>query len=68
MRIHCKCNFISDMENDLPKNRIVTIKTIEKFKFPPCYKVEEISWNWSDDMIECKIIEPTYSRFELLDI
>jgi len=70
------CRFTRYMESLLNANcpdRILEIRKINGsescyyMKNIPCKK--DIPCNWSDDMIEEKIIpEPIYSRFDILDI
>lgn len=70
--IHCNEYFTPDMERDLKEyfpDRILTIG----YKDSHFYKMLELyNWQWSDDMIEClaekEIIEPIFSRFEILDL
>ena len=75
--IPCLCEFIPKMEKKLKEkdcNRILTIRSVNSVN----YSMKDISWGWSDDMIEClakdyKEIkkdhpEPIKSRFEILDI
>ena len=75
--IPCSCQFLLKMEKRLKEkdcNRILTIRSVNSVN----YNMKDISWGWSDDMIEClakdyKEIkkdhpEPIKSRFEILDI
>lgn len=72
-RIPCDKSFYDIMEKQLEEidtNRVVTIKEIE---YKSSYRIKELNWEWSDDMIECLVedyvkSEPIESRFEILDI
>jgi len=78
--INTHCHFSSYMERFLREyipNRIVTIAKIDYFN--NSYKIKASgkeyaykNYDYSDDMIDGweieKIYEPTYSRFEILDI
>ena len=69
--IPCKKNFVSVMEEDLKKleiNRILTIAVEEeRYHGCDCYYMEEIGYEWTNDMIKV-LVEPIYNRFEILDL
>ena len=62
--------FISEMEEELNKlntNRVLTIKEI----YNNIYRMKEISYVWTDEMIEHLVEEifgSVINRFEILDI
>ena len=64
------------MEEDLYNltlNRTITIRETYMTGSGIFYHMEEVRWQWSDDMIECLAEdyvkpEPIKSRFEILDL
>jgi len=74
MNVKSEAGFIPSMERSLCKlnnNRILTIQCVNQYSKD--YRVEEIKYYWTDDMIECLVEEytppiPIHSRFEILDI
>ncbi len=72
--IRCKERFTHGMEKEINRDFSNRILTIEKISINT-YKIKNINWYWSDDMIKClvkdykeKIFKPILSRFEILDI
>ena len=65
-------SFIDVMEKKLNRKFPDRILTIKEIKYSN-YKVEEMAFGWTEDMIECLAkdyveIVPIHSRFEILDI
>lgn len=75
--VACRLSYTQRMELQLLAtnlDRIVTVKLIDVGTSDEYYKMEEIAWNWSDNMIEGlaenidDVVDDNISyRFELID-